>query len=254
MYFDEPDIWNESDHAAIPGDARAVLDPQGQVLAWDGDGGIAGYGPSEILGQPVARLYTPEDSAIGKPESDLAAALRMGRFEETGFRVRKDGTRFRALVSLAPMRDGHGRLMGFVQVLRDLSRPIAAEEHLQAREAQHRSLVDSLVTTVSDAVVTLTDGGAIRSINAAFETLFGRDAQAVLGKNIKTLIASDFHGHIDRDLRDAGAVAAARSVAGLHLDGSHFPIEIAFGQATVGGTTTFVGVIRTVSDPARPRG
>ena len=253
MYCDEADVSNESDLAAIPGDARAVLDPQGQVLAWDGNRGITGYGPTEILGQPVARLYTPEDSAIGKPESDLAAALRMGRFEETGFRVRKDGTRFRALVNLAPLQDGHGRLMGFVQVLRDLSRSIEAEEHLQAHEAQHRSLVDSLVTTVSDAVVTLTDGGSIRSVNTAFETLFGRDAQAVLGTNIKTLIASDFHGHIERDLRDAWAAGTARPVAGLHTDGSHFPIEIAFGQATVGGATTFVGVIRAVGDPARSR-
>ena len=239
--------------AAIPGDARAVLDPQGQVLAWEGNVGITGYEPSEILGQPIARLYTPEDSALGKPESDVAAALHMGRFEETGFRVRKDGTRFPALVNLAPMRDGHGRLMGFVLDLRDLSRPIEAQDHLQENEALHRSLVESLVSAVSDAVVTLTNGGAILSANAAFEALFGRDAQAVLGKNIKTLIASDFHSHIDCDLRDAGAGATARPVAGLHTDGSHFPIEIAFAQATVGGATTFVGIIRTAGGPPRPR-
>ena len=254
MYCDEENVLNKTEDAAGPGVSRAVLDPQGQVLAWDGDGGITGYGPSEILGQPVARLYTPEDLAIAKPESDLAAALHMGRFAETGFRVRKDGTRFPALISLAPMRDGQGRLMGFEQVLRDLSHAGAAEDHRQARAAQHRSLVESLVTTVSDAVVTLTDGGAIRSVNAAFETLFGRGAQAVLGKSIKTLIAADFHAHIDRDLRDASAAGTARPVVGVRADGSHFPIEIAFGQATVGDATTFVGVIRTVNGPARPRG
>ncbi len=244
--------------AAIRDYAVAMLDPRGQVLSWDGDAeDITGYGAADILGQPVAQLYTPEDAALGKPARDLEATLQKGRFEDSAYRVRKDGARFRALISLAPMRDGNGRLMGFVQVLRDVSRRIEAKEQLQAREAQHRSLVDTLVATVSDAVLTVTESGAIQSVNAAFEKLFARNADTVIGKNIKTLIAPDFHDHIDRHLRDVHvggpAARAARAVAGLRDDGSHFPIEIAFGQATVGGEATFVGVIRDVSETARLR-
>ena len=99
-----------------------MLDPSGHVVSWNpGAEHIRGYRPHEILGQPFSRFFTPEDVAREKPARELELALREGRFEEEGWRVRKDGSRFWANVVVTPVRDGAGQLVGLVKVTRDLT-------------------------------------------------------------------------------------------------------------------------------------
>lgn len=117
------------------------LDPAGRVATWNaGAERIKGYRPDEIIGHSFARFYTDEDRAAGEPERTLAIARRDGRFEKEGWRVRKDGSRFRASVVVDTIRDPSGTIIGFAKVTRDITERHAAQKALEeAREALFQS-------------------------------------------------------------------------------------------------------------------
>src|SRR3546814_7556763 len=89
---------------------------------------IKGYDAEEILGKSFSRFFTPEDQADGKPERALAAARESGRYEDEGWRVRKDGSRFWAAALIDAVHDDTGALIGFAKVTRDIT---------EQRQAQH---------------------------------------------------------------------------------------------------------------------
>ena len=105
-----------------------MLDPAGNVSTWNpGAERIKGYTAEEITGQHFSRFYTEEDLAAGKPARELEVAVATGHYEEEGWRVRKDGTRFWANVVLTPIARAGGGLAGFAKVTRDLTHRRAAE-------------------------------------------------------------------------------------------------------------------------------
>ncbi|MDF1504804.1 ATP-binding protein [Roseisolibacter sp. H3M3-2] len=109
--------------------AMFVLDPDGRVLTWNpGAARIKGYAADEIVGRHFSSFYPEEKVREGFPQHELEVAARVGRFEDEGWRVRKDGTRFWANVVITALRGEDGRLLGFSKVTRDLSERRAAEE------------------------------------------------------------------------------------------------------------------------------
>ena len=107
---------------AVRDHAIFMLDPDGRVASWNaGAERIKGYRPSEILGQHFSRFYPPDRIASGWPEHELATARATGRFEDEGWRIRKDGSRFWANVVISAVRDQAGELRGFTKVTRDLT-------------------------------------------------------------------------------------------------------------------------------------
>src|SRR5215471_11411100 len=120
-----------------------MLDPSGAIVSWnEGAQRIKGYAESEIVGRHFSVFYERADVEAGKPQWELVVAQRDGRFEEEGWRLRKDGSRFRASVVITALRDSRGRLRGFGKVTRDItSRWIAEErraEELRMEAARHR--------------------------------------------------------------------------------------------------------------------
>ncbi len=106
-----------------------MLDPNGYIASWNrGAQRIKGYTGDEIIGRHFSVFYGAEDIAAGKPEWELEVAARDGRFEDEGFRLRKDGTTFWASVVLTAVRDDDGTLLGFVKVTRDLTERRANEQ------------------------------------------------------------------------------------------------------------------------------
>ncbi len=106
-----------------------LLDPNGNVKTWTlGAQRMKGYTAEEIIGQHFSRFYTPEDLATGKPDHELLVAGEVGRFEDEGWRVRRDGTRFWASVVITALRGPDGELRGFGKVTRDLSERKRTEE------------------------------------------------------------------------------------------------------------------------------
>lgn len=99
-----------------------MIDPEGHVMSWnEGARRIKGYEQEEIIGQHISKFYPEEARAIQMPESLMRKALRDGRSEGEGWRVRKDGTRFWANVVLTAVHDHKGELRGFAKITRDLT-------------------------------------------------------------------------------------------------------------------------------------
>lgn len=109
-----------------------MLDVDGRVTTWNrGAERLKGYRAEEILGRHFREFYTPEAKASRHPEFELEAATRDGRYEEEGWRLRKDGTQFWANVVITALRDASGRLVGFAKVTRDVTRQRLASQDLQ---------------------------------------------------------------------------------------------------------------------------
>ncbi len=125
--------------------AIVMLDPQGKIITWnDGAQRLNGYAQAEILGQPMERLYSPEDVATGKPENSLKLAVAASRCEDEGWRLRKDGTRFYANVILTTMRDSSGALIGFAMITRDITERMHAMERIQRHAEEQRAANEEL--------------------------------------------------------------------------------------------------------------
>lgn len=137
-----------------------MLDPQGRIVSWNaGAERIKGYRDDEVLGRHFSCLYTPEDVEQGKPEHALKLATSTGRFEDEGWRMRKDGSRFWAIAVITALRDASGALRGFGKVTHDLTERKQDEkkirelnEDLVRRTAQVESInkeLETFVRTVS---------------------------------------------------------------------------------------------------------
>lgn len=134
--------------------ALYMLDPTGIITSWNiGGERIKGYSPQEILGQHFSRFYTDTDRANGKPARALGIAREKGRYEEEGWRVRKDGTFFWASVVIDPIYED-GQLVGFAKITRDITERRNAQVKL---EAMHKQLAES---QKFDALGQLTGGVA----------------------------------------------------------------------------------------------
>ena len=109
-----------------------MLDPEGRVASWnEGAHRIKGHSQQEILGRHFSLFYPEEDVKGGKPERELEIAKEKGTYEEEGWRVRKDGTRFWASVLITALRDEAGGLRGFAKVTRDITERKRAEEEIR---------------------------------------------------------------------------------------------------------------------------
>jgi PAS domain S-box-containing protein len=113
------------------------LDPNGTVMTWNaGAQRIKGYEAGEIIGQHFSRFYTKEDRAAGLPFRALEAAARDGRYEAEGWRVRKDGATFWALVVIDRITDETGNLIGYAKVTRDITERLEAQRRLKETQEQ----------------------------------------------------------------------------------------------------------------------
>jgi PAS domain S-box-containing protein len=124
-----------------------MLDTRGYVSTWNaGAERIKGYRAEEIIGKHFSTFYPPEDVAAGKCERELEIATREGRFEEEGWRVRKDGSRMWANVTITALRSQDGDVIGFAKVTRDLTERRQAEENLRALAAERAALAEKART------------------------------------------------------------------------------------------------------------
>jgi len=166
---------------AVTDYAIYMLDPTGIVTSWNpGAQRFKGYAPSEIIGQHFSRFYTPEDQKRGIPALALATAVREGTFESEGWRVRKDGSRFWALVVIDPIRTPTGEVVGFAKITRDLTERKAAEDALKQSQEQFRLLVQG----VSDyAIYMLDTTGVVTNWNRGAQRIKGYSPEEIIGNH-----------------------------------------------------------------------
>jgi PAS domain S-box-containing protein len=198
------------------------LDSHGKVVSWTaGAERIKGYKAKEIIGRDFSCFFPPEEIQQGRAEKVLRLTAASGRHEDEGMRMRKDGSRFWARVTLTALRDPAGNLRGFSEVSRDLSES-------KKSEARYRGLLEA----APDAMVVVNKGGEIVLLNVQAEKQFGYPRDELLGKNVKNIIPEGFAERLIADaLRSTEDALAQQIGTGIELtgrrkNGSDFPIEI----------------------------
>lgn len=227
-----------------------MLDKVGHITIWNrGAERINGWTTAEIIGRNFAITYTPEDLANGKPAFDLHHAHHHGRLEEESWLVRKDGSEFLASVTITALHDKGGALRGFGKVVRDITDQKATETAILRREHHLRSIL----ATVPDAMIVMDEHGIVSMFSAAAEQIFGYLQADVVGQNVSMLIPGrgkrDHDAHL-RLYRNGGSrrlIGIVRQESAVRKSGEIFPIEIAVGEASIGGERIFTGFIRDLT-------
>jgi PAS domain S-box-containing protein len=175
--------------AAVQDYAIFLLNPAGYVRTWNaGASQINGYAPDEIIGKHFSQFYLPEAVAKGWPQHELETARRVGRFEDEGWRVRKDGSKFWTNVVITALRDADGKLSGFLKITRDLSERREAIESLRQSEQRFRLLVGQVKEY---AIFMLDPDGHVLSWNAGAQRIKGYTADEIIGKHFSTFYSSE---------------------------------------------------------------
>lgn len=151
-----------------------VLDPSGNISSWNpGAQRLKGYLANEVIGKHFSIFYTAPDLAKDKPAYELSMASKVGHFEDEGWRVRKDGTRFWANVIITRLLDDDGQLIGFGKITRDLT-----ERRLS--ELRYRLLIES----VNDyAIFSMDPHGHVTSWNSGAQRIKGYAPDEIIGKH-----------------------------------------------------------------------
>ena len=180
-----------------------MLDPSGVVASWNaGAERLKGYSADEIVGRHFALFYTRDDRSAGMPARILEIAARDGRFEGEGWRVRKDGGRFWAMVTVSAIRAGSGELIGFAKVTRDISERQIAQQTLRESVQQFRTLINGVVDY---ALYMLDPNGLIINWNVGAARIKGYGADEIIGHHFSLFFT-------ERD-RAAGLPARALQIA-----------------------------------------
>ncbi|MGW7409985.1 PAS domain S-box protein [Streptomyces sp. NPDC054833] len=228
---------------AITDRAIVKLGPGGDVVLWSRAAeALTGYTKSEVVGRSVSVLLLEEDRGAGLAERELESA-RNGRREFQGWRIRKDGERFLAEVTLTPVRGEDGAVTGFIKVFWDATESARAE-----------SLFHGLLESAPDAMVIVGPDARIVLVNRQAETLFGFERAELVGREIEVLVPprlrdrhvahrSGFLAH--PQLRPMGA---GLELSGMRRDGSEFPVEISLSPLETAEGTLVAAAIRDVTE------
>ena len=159
-----------------------MLDPKGVVISWNvGAQRIKGYAGAEIIGQHFSVFYTQEARDVQWPTRELEMAARDGRFEDEGWRVRKDGSRFWANVVITALRSPDGKLVGFGKVTRDLTERRLHEDALRAERGALPPAGRKRAATTRFSCSS--PDGIIESWNTGAQLIKGYAAAEVIGRH-----------------------------------------------------------------------
>src|ERR1019366_8581629 len=222
----------------------------GVVISWNkAAAGMFGFTADEIVGQPITAIIPPERL---DEEALILDRVRRGErlvhFETE--RRRKDGTIVPVTLTISPIRDDAGRVIGVSKVARDLSE--AHRAHLVS--GRREALLSSILDTMPDALVVIDDRALIQSFSTAAERLFGFTAAEVLNRNVSMLMPSPYREEHDKYLTrhlttgERRIIGIGRVVVGMRKDGTTFPMELTVGTVELPGAKLFTGFIRDLTE------
>jgi PAS domain S-box-containing protein len=184
-----------------------MLDTEGRIVSWnEGAERIKGYREEEVLNRHFSLFYTPEDRHGGRPQAVLEQAAREGSYEEEGWRLRSDGTRFQAHVLITAVRDSAGELVGFAKVTRDLTERRIADAARRREEQRYRALyLDN-----PSIYISVDAEGEVVDVNPYGADYLGYEVEQLVGTSVFRVIHPDdrsaFRDHIARCIATPGEV------------------------------------------------
>ena len=198
---------------AVTDYAIYMLTPEGIISSWNaGAERFKGYTADEIIGRHFSTFYTEEDKATNLPKRALHTSLTEGKFEDEGWRVRKDGTRFWANVVIDPIKDSDGNLIGFAKVTRDITERKRATDALHESEERFRLLVQGVTDY---AIYMLSAQGIVTNWNSGAKRIKGYSDDEIIGKHF-----SKFYTEEDREkLIPARALSIANTEGRFESEG-----------------------------------
>jgi two-component system sensor kinase FixL len=232
-------------------DAIVGKNLSGIVTSWNNAAQrMFGYSAAEIIGHPITLIIPPHRIA-----EEVAILERIHQGERIDHveteRQRKDGSLIPVVLTISPIRDNHGVIIGVSKIARDLSEQQRAHMELRHREA----LLSSIIDTVPDALIVIDDRAIIQSFSKAAERLFGYPAADVVGHNVSMLMPSPYREEHDSYVARYLAtgirriIGIGRVVVGQRRDGSTFPMELQVGAVNLPGQTLFTGFVRDLTEP-----
>ena len=229
-----------------------MLDPEGRVISWNsGAERLKGYREEEILGQHFSRFYPPEEIERGKPEYELEVASAAGRFEDEGWRVRKNGSTFWANVVITAMRDPANKLLGFAKITRDLTERQLTTERLTASEAQLQAFMNH-----SPSLMFIKDlEGRYVHVNEQFTRAFGLERKDIISRTDSEIFPAELAAQFTANDAKALAVSAGIEVEEIARYGDgllHTSIVHKFPMLDRNGKVTALGgVVTDISERKR---
>src|SRR5688572_27012505 len=261
-----------------------LLDERGRVLTWNaGAERLKGYAANEIIGQHFSRFYPDEARSSGWPAQELEQAALTGRFEDEGWRIRKDGSRFWANVVISALRDDEGRLSGYLKVTRDLTERKHAEEDARrlareeaAREAAEAALADVqrahreesrqrqqleiTLGSIGDGVIVTDAAGAVTFLNPSAQAMTGWELDAAAGRPLESVFRivneetrATVENPVGKVLREGVTVGLANHTVLIARDGRELAIDDSAApiRAEDGSVMGVVLVFRDVTESRR---
>jgi two-component system sensor kinase FixL len=244
-------VTDASDDAIIITDLDGIV-----VRANRGATRLYGYASEEMAGRSIALLMTEGQRA------GLAPTLQQIRDGERiphldAIARTKQGRIVELAVSVSPVRDATGRIVGAAVVARDVTHDLTArvelENRLRSSEARWRAVIESAV----DGIVVIDAAGLVEALNPAAERLFGYAEGEVVGNNVSMLMPepyrSEHNGYLARYLREGAPriIGSGREVTGRRRDGSTFPLHLSVGEMSVAGERKFTGILHDLSARVR---
>ncbi|MGV3556656.1 PAS domain S-box protein [Larkinella arboricola] len=225
-----------------------LLDVNGYITTWnEGAQRTKGYSSGEIIGKHFSTFYTLEDLEDRKPERELKIAIATGKYEEEGWRVKKNGSVFWANVVITALFNSENKHIGFSKVTRDLTERKQAQELLRLSEERYRSLVEQVTDY---GIFMLDDKGRIISWNEGARRIKGYNAEEIIGKYFSIFYTQEdlFNNKPANELRIAIEVGKYEEEGWrLRKDGSLFWANIVI-TAVYNTDGTLIGFSKVTRD------
>lgn len=223
----------------------------GTITSWNaGAERIFGYPAAEAIGQSM-RMLLPTDRLL--EEVDILRRISAGQSVEhfESIRVRKDGAPILVSITISPLRDATGAVVGASKIARDITETRRIERSIEEKEAR----LSAIIGAAMDAVITVNEAQHITMFNPAAEAMFGCSASGALGDALERFLPARFRAeHSDR-VREFGRANVTRrrmghigSIYGVRSNGDEFPIEASISHTEVHGEKLFTVILRDVTE------
>ena len=221
----------------------------GIIVSWNrGAERMFGYAAAEIVGRPASVLRPAGSVEEGPTTLDLDDPGR-GVQSYEAVRIARGARPIDVRLTLAPIRNKDGVVIGTTVVARDIGDRLKLNETLRTTEARWRAVIDSAV----DAIVVIDARGTIETFNPAAERMFGYSEQEAVGRNVNQLMPAPYHEEHDRYVEhylatgEQKIIGVGREVTGLKRDGTTFPVHLSVGEMRVGAERHFAGILHDLS-------